>query len=279
MQEIRVPPEIPQEDPEHIQEMINKVDQANQQTSGQAQEEGAKVSEEGSLLAGKYKSEEELQAGILALLQKQNEGRSLEDIYKDLERNLGRPKEKPASTEEAPKQEAPKQEDVQNQQTLAFEEFEKEFAETGTLSEESFKALEERGLPRHVVETYLNGLRAMAEQQAQAIYSIVGGQESYQAMIQWAASNLSEDEIETFNQAVIGTPAQAKLAVEGLYARFVRANGNPPKTMVMGGGGASSGGVYASRQQLIEDMNDPRYHKDPAFRAEVHRKLARSNIL
>lgn len=274
MQEVRVPPEIPQEDPEHIQEMINKVDQANQQTSGQAQEEGAMVPEEGALLAGKYKSEEELQAGILALLQKQNEGKSLEDIYKDLERNLGRPKEKPASAEEAPKQE-----DVQDQQTLAFEEFEKEFAETGTLSEESFKALEERGLPRHVVETYLNGLRAMAEQQAQAIYNIVGGQDNYQAMIQWAASNLSEDEIETFNQAVIGTPAQAKLAVEGLYARFVRANGNPPKTMVMGAGGASSGGVYASRQQLIEDMNDPRYHKDPAFRAEVHRKLARSNIL
>ena len=48
----------------------------------------------------------------------------------------------------------------------------------------------------------------------------------------------------------------------------------------MVGGEASTGGDnYRSVAELMTDMQDARYHNDPAFRADVERKLARSEIM
>lgn len=67
-------------------------------------------------------------------------------------------------------------------------------------------------------------------------------------MIEWAAANLSEADRDWYN-SVIHTE-QAPLAVEALWARYTRAKGNPPKTMLRGGRSVDTEDVYESQTQL-----------------------------
>ena len=262
MEEINVNPEIAPEDDKYIQEMIDKVDNLDK-----SDDEGTLDDhrEEQRLLAGKYKTEEDLVKGVLELLTR--EGKDLETVYKELEAGIGKPKEEP------------KKETAQEEPIFSFDKYEKEFEEKGELSEESYNELAKKGIPREYVEQFIAGRIAMAEKEAQPIYDMVGGKDAYANMIDWAAKNLSEEEKIAFNQAVSSSLAQAKLAVEALYARYVKANGKPPQNLIVGGVTSANSDVYESLEQLKEDMSNPKYQTDPAFRKKVIEKLSRSDIL
>jgi hypothetical protein len=160
-----------------------------------------------------------------------------------------------------------------------LDQFTEEYAKTGALSDESFAALEKMGYPRHVVDQYIAGTKALAEQQANAIYSTVGGREAYDGMIEWAAENLPADEIEAFNAAVSSSDTkQASFAVKSLEARYRVANAGEPRFIAAGGRTASPSG-YESVAQVVAAMSDPRYKNDDAYRDEVVRKIAASNVL
>jgi len=162
---------------------------------------------------------------------------------------------------------------------LDFDKYYNEFAEKGRLSEESYQELASKGITKEIVDAYIAGQQALAEKQAAEVYKITGGEAGYNDMIQWASSNLTEKEIEAYNQVINSGDMHAiSLAVEGLYARYSRANAKPhiiqgltPPTPSLD--------VYNSLEELKADMSDPRYSKDPAFRRRVEEKLARSDIL
>ena len=97
-------------------------------------------------------------------------------------------------------------------------------------------------------------------------------------MLAWARTGMAPEEITAFNAAVIGTPAAQKLALIGLKARFEAVAGSDP-TLVRGSAAAGTGAGYQSDAQIREDMKDPRYKKDPAYREAVHAKVARSGPL
>lgn len=224
--------------------------------------EGDKPPEGEKLFAGKYKSVEELEKG-----------------YTELVKKLGAPK----TEDKPPEGDKPdlKIEDKPPETPApdaGFQKFFDEYAQTGTISEASYKELEAKGLPKAVVDSYIDGQKLQFEKQAQSVYSLVGGQEKYSEMTTWAKDNLTEDEKLAFNQAVIGTPAQAQLAVQGLYLKFQQANKTP--NLVFGNeGGTATGDVYQSRAQMISDMQSELYKKDPAERKRVAEKLARSKIM
>ena len=67
------------------------------------------------------------------------------------------------------------------------------------------------------------------------------------------------------------------LAVRGLYAQYSAESGSG-NNLVMGKGNEVSGTGYQSKEQMIADMKKPEYLTDPAFRAQVESKVARSNI-
>jgi hypothetical protein len=92
-------------------------------------------------------------------------------------------------------------------------------------------------------------------------------------MTEWAGKTLSEAEISAYNEAVTkGSVDQAKLAISGLHARFAAAEGIRPN-LVTGQTNATQTG-YASVQQMVADMNDPRYAAgDKAFHAMVDAKI------
>lgn len=154
-----------------------------------------------------------------------------------------------------------------------------EFAERGELSDKTFIELEKAGLPREFVEAYIAGQESMSTSQALEIQQEVGGNANYTAMSDWASDNLSDSDLDAFNSIVeSGSVEQAKMAVKGLYAQFLSAGGNPPE-LTQGDTSGSSVKPFGSAAQVTEAMRDPRYSTDPAYRANVEKRLAVSDVL
>lgn len=161
---------------------------------------------------------------------------------------------------------------------LKYEDFAAELAKTGTLSQESYDKLAAVGFDKAMVDSYIAGQNALAANFEAEVKAEVGGAERYADMVEWAKANLTPAEIDAYNKAVsAGSPEQAKLAVLGLSAKFTKAVGNEP-SLLQGRNVTASEDVFQSYAQLTEAMRDPRYRKDPAYRAKVQDKLARSNL-
>jgi hypothetical protein len=149
-----------------------------------------------------------------------------------------------------------------------------EFIESGELTDKSFKALEEQGLPREIVEAYVAGQRALMENQVNQVKATVGGEENYNAMAEWAAENLDQSELDAFNEVVeSGSINQAQMAVRGLYSQFASAGGKAPN-LIQGNTSGSAVKPFNSAAQVTEAMRDPRYKNDPAYRKTVEDRLA-----
>ena len=198
--------------------------------------------------------------------------------YAELEKkqSQGKPKDPPAD-DKAGDDAAQAANDAVESAGLDMGSLQAEYDETGELSEASYEALAKAGIPKEMVDDYIAGLEARAAVYSSTVKSIVGGDEAYEAMIEWAKSNLTDEEIDAYDEAVNSyDTGKAKAAVQGLNARMQLAEGAPPQRQLNGRGTSSD--VYESQAQIEADMNDPRYASDEAFRQKVYAKMARSNI-
>ena len=142
----------------------------------------------------------------------------------------------------------------------------------------SFESLAKAGIPREFVEAYLQGQTAIADNQTAQVQETIGGPQNYEAMAEWAVENLSEEQLEAYNEVVeSGTVDQAKMAVQGLFAQFTAAGGKTPQ-VVMGATQGASVKPFNSAAQVTEAMKDPRYKSDPAYRQTVEQRLAVTSI-
>ena len=208
---------------------------------------------------------------------------SVEDLaksYSELEKKLGDNKEAPK--EEAPKTETKNDLDIAEKAVesagLNMETLSSEYAEKGELDAKSYDALEKAGIPKDYVNQFIEGQKAIADQQATSIKDMVGGADAYAEMSNWAADNMSEQEKTAYNTAVNSKDVEtAKLAVVGLKAKFESANGNEP-SLVEGKGTITGQDGYRSWAEVTAAMGDDRYSKDPAYQAMVQDKLAKSDL-
>jgi len=112
-----------------------------------------------------------------------------------------------------------------------------------------------------------------------AIIDSVGGESAYGEMVAWAGSNLSSDEVAAYNEVTnSGNTAAIKFAVEALSNRYKAAEGYEAP-LVTGRKAAPTKDAFRSHAELSRAIADPRYHNDPAFRADVEAKLSRSTDL
>lgn len=204
-------------------------------------------------------------------------GKSAEEIaaaYVELEKKLGQ-QPPPQQQQQTP----PKTEIPASVQQADMSKFEAEFSKDGKLSDASYAELQTKhNLSRADVDTYVAGRVALASQQAQQIFGVAGGEDSYRQMVSWASTNLNAQEQQAYNTAVNhADPNVARLAVEGLKSRFTAAYGSNPNLV---GGKAGVGVVgFRSTQEMVKAMNDPRYNgpnRDPAYIAEVEARVAAS---
>ena len=161
---------------------------------------------------------------------------------------------------------------------LSLEEFSNEFNTTGALSEESYQKLLAAGYDKALVDNYISGQVAKASLHEAELKGIAGGNESYTKMVDWAKATMTSSEVDAYNLSVSSTNIDAaKLAISGLKARYESANGRDPK-LISSTSSAATSDKYESRHEITAAMKDPRYAKDPAYRAKVIDKLSRSNM-
>ena len=147
------------------------------------------------------------------------------------------------------------------------------------LTDDSYAALEAAGIPKATVDQYIQGQKALVAQAQTEAYSLTEGKEGYEAMSQWAKANLSEAELSNYNTQVNSPNSKIReQAIRGLHSQFASDSGDG-KPLVHGNNSATADGSgFKSRAQMIEAMQDSKYQSDPAYRAEVENKIARSSF-
>lgn len=112
----------------------------------------------------------------------------------------------------------------------------------------------------------------------EALQDMVGGEEQYGQMISWASENMSDAEIDMYDEVMdSGDPAACFFAVQALMARFNDATGVDGE-LLTGKSPTSVAQGFRSQAELVQAMSDPRYDADPAYRADVINKLENSEI-
>lgn len=143
----------------------------------------------------------------------------------------------------------------------------------GQLAEDAMVALERVGLPRDIVETYVENLNFRREQTINEALDYVGGEQAWRDMVDWGLANLSEGEIEQYNN-LLGTP-EWRIAADAIRVRMGDAAPNRVAEPNLMSGQQQNGSTfgYRSKSEMKADMSDPRYAQDPSFRQEVMRKM------
>jgi len=206
----------------------------------------------------------------------------LSKAYGELEAKLSQPSPDRTEPEPIDKPSATDTEQVEEvlaERGLNFEEMSEEYRQANGLSEERYSQLEAAGIPRDIVDQFITGQQAVGRAVTQEAESIVGGSEGYQDMISWAANSLPENEIDHFNNSIQSNNRVDIInAVRSLHSRYSQENGIQPN-LTRGSSTPDTGNIYQSWSQVTQDMAQPEYKADPAFRAAVEDKLARSGEL
>jgi len=230
------------------------------------------VAEQENLLAGKYKSAQEL-----------------EKAYVELQKKLGDNKEESEDTEKVSAEDDKSEEkpDLSDNATLINSASDEYFKNGNKLSDETmakFASLSSQDLINAYMEVQSN---AEPSQQVQAeltesdinqIKNSAGGDAAYSNIINWAKSNLDQKQITAFDEVINTGSVQAiQLAVSGLKSEYNNANGTEGR-MVTGKSAPQNKDVYRSQAELVRAMNDKRYDTDSAYRQDVIEKLERSDV-
>lgn len=156
----------------------------------------------------------------------------------------------------------------------------KEYERTGDLSEETIKALEDAGYPVEVVESFIEGRKAIEAKFTHAVYESVGGEKEYQKIVTWASNNLQKKSIDSFNRAIDNNNIDAiVLMLEGMKAKMVAKMGTAKKSIH---GSAkphqSQPKGFTSKADIIKAMSDPRYGRDAKYTQEVEQMMWATNM-
>ena len=227
------------------------------------------VAEQEGLLAGKYKSSQELESAYLELQKKLGD----QDGVQEGEQKTQEVTEEPKA-EENPAM------------SLIAEASAEYYGNENSLSEETiekFSSMSSKDLVNAYVQSIKNAPQQqqaadMSDAQVNQVQNHVGGVQQYNQIVSWAGQNLPKTQTDAFDGVVqTGNVEMIKLAVDGLRAQYQNAMGFEGTTL-QGKPSKASGDVFRSQAELVEAVGDPRYDKDPAYRQDVIEKLDRSNV-
>lgn len=243
------------------------------------------------------------QSGPPKILGKFNSPEELARAYQELERKLGQPKNEEPSDQSAPEPKAySKEEGIKEYGEFLAGKFEEaelnpfemaEAFEAGQDVEPYLKQLEGVGIPRSIVERYLQSGTAqpdsveLSDQDQAELKALVGGDEQFKELSSWVNENVPQDEIDEYNAVVAsGDKAAIRWALKALQARASQVDRPALKEPELIGSGRAPGSskVFESKAQVLEAMNKLNskgqrlYDVDEAYRNQVVQMLDRSNV-
>ena len=218
-----------------------------------------------NLLAGKYKNAQDLEQGYIELQKKLGEGEAEEPVAE-------------AEEEEYEGEEGEEDGSILDE-LWEYEINNEEFHEDAVAELQQMDPVDLANLHieyRKQVEEEGVGAKDFTEAEMSELKGVVGGDENYQNMLQWAGANLNQQEIDMFDAVMQrGDALGAFFAIRSLAYRYNDAAGYEGK-MLTGNAPKTSGSQYRSQQEVIQAMSDPRYESDPAYRKDIMDKLKRS---
>lgn len=253
------------------------------------------IQDQQDLLAGKYKNAEELEKAYMELQQRFSKGETPDpEPADDVEESNESSDYERYDEEGTVNYDAVKEAYGDNLANVFQEsgidpwEMNDHFYQNdGTLTEEMYDRLNEAGFSDEVIDAYLGGLRGqlgyveeapvLNSSEINEIKNLAGGEEGYEQVVQWASENLSQTDIEAFDEVInTGNKAAVRFAVKALVSQFEDAMGRDSDLVT--GKATTKGAPYRSMAEVVRDMQDPRYENDEAYRMDVMQKLERSNI-
>ena len=218
-----------------------------------------------NLLAGKYKNAQELEQGYIELQKKLGEGEAEEPVAE-------------AEEEEYEGEEGEEDGSILDE-LWEYEINNEEFHEDAVAELQQMDPVDLANLHieyRKQVEEQAVAPKDFTEAEMSELKGVVGGDENYQNMLQWAGANLNQQEIDMFDAVMQrGDALGAFFAIRSLAYRYNDAAGYEGK-MLTGNAPKTSGTQFRSQQEVIQAMSDPRYESDPAYRKDIMDKLTRS---
>ena len=218
-----------------------------------------------NLLAGKYKNAQDLEQGYIELQKKLGESEAEEPVAE-------------AEEEEYEGEEGEEDGSILDE-LWEYEINNEEFHEDAVAELQQMDPVDLANLHieyRKQVEEEGVGAKDFTEAEMTELKGVVGGDENYQNMLQWAGANLNQQEIDMFDAVMQrGDALGAFFAIRSLAYRYNDAAGYEGK-MLTGNAPKTSGSQYRSQQEVIQAMSDPRYESDPAYRKDIMDKLKRS---
>ena len=261
------------------------------------------MTEQENLLAGKYKTTEDLEKAYKELetkLGKQDKGLERDDVPE------------PEDTTEEKEPQLTKEDFYNEDGSVNYETTEKAYGKqlsdvfqaneidpmqmteyfienNGTLSDDMYSKLGEAGIPKSAIDQYLEGARQSAgitqepqlpilnNDEVAEVKAIAGGEEGYEQLMSWASDNMSEADANNFDEIIqLQNKAAAKFAVKALMGQYEDAVGRD-STLIQGKQSTPQE-VYRSMAEVVRDMGNPLYDTDEAYRDDVRRKLEVSNL-
>jgi hypothetical protein len=262
-----------------LTKVILPVDTGSEPPAGHDEAMAAKLeagtSLDGGLLAGKFKTQEDLTTGYKnaeSMIGKQAaELKALKEKYE--------PAAAPEPDPNAPII-PPVVPPVVPPAGFDLTKYETEFMETEMLTPESYEDLAKQGFPKETVDNYIEGQKALRGNFQSEVHNTVGGKENYETIIDWAADNLTDAEADQVDGLLGSTNIEdVKTGILALNARRTEVLGHAPDLVVGDIVPGNAGDVYNSMAEMTTDMKDPRYSKDAAFRSMVEQKVGRSNLM
>jgi len=213
-----------------------------------------------TMLAGKYKNAEELEAA-----------------YIELQKKLGDNSE---SSEVAEKETEETEEEESTDSSLFDRLWDESKGEE--FSEDILKELSESN-PTDLAKMYLDYRNSkpqdeISEKDAATLVDSIGGEERYSDMMKWAIDNIADAEIDMYDSVMeSGNRNAAFFAMQALSYKYGESVGVEGK-LVQGKAPTETAKGFKSQAEVVAAMQDPRYDRDPAYRQEIMAKLESSNV-
>ena len=232
------------------------------------------------LLAGKYKTAEELEKAYGELQKKLGEKDPEDSETAGDTEDSTESKEETEEKEEA-KEKSPAVELINEAAAEYWDNDQKLSSETI----EKFSSLSTTQLLNAYLEVQKGATNEqqpstpdLTENDINVVKNSVGGDAEYGKIVSWAKDNMSDKESAAFDDLVsTGNVGAISLAAQGLQAKYNDANGYEGR-MLSGKAPKTSEDTFRSQAELVRAMSDPRYDDDPAYRQDVIAKLDRSDV-
>ena len=240
------------------------------------------------MLAGKYKSPEELESAYLELQKKLGDAPATEEAEPETEYQFYND-DGGVNYDTANEVYGEQLGNLFKSNEIDPFEMAKHFEENnGTLTDDMYSKLESTGLSKEIIDNYLEGVKGnlgmsqenaspvLSESEIKDLKNIAGGERGYEQLMDWAGNNLTAQDAKNYDDVLAtGNKAAISFAVKALMGQYEDANGRDSNIVT---GKQSSTENYRSMAEVVRDMNKPEYQTDEAFRDDVIRKLAQSNI-